>query len=194
MSGLNFIWNHLSLGFSTTIGRHETRLFHIANLLPMRSLRQDRFGNCVRSSSAIVFCFFLTMLYSWGYWSHRDLLPNHMFFQNFTWDSSFIMMVLNLRKFHLTFIKFAQKYESPLFHWTCTSALVPRYLLRMICCHIPSVVNIWYSYLLSKAIFFSSRLCISSPPWSFGSHRISHFASWYYLLRSSLCQKNLEQK
>ena len=173
MSGLNFIWNHLSFGFSTTIGRHETRLFHIANLLPMRSLCQDRFGNCVCSSSTIVFCFFLTMLYSWGYWSHRDLLPNHISFQNLIWDSSLIMKDPNFRKSFLNFITLAQKWESPLFHWAWTIGLLSRHLFLMICCQVPSVVNSRYSHLLSSAILFNSRLCIPSPPCSFGWHRIS---------------------
>jgi len=109
--------------------------------------------------------------------------------QNLTWDPSFILKVPNFRKSRLTFIKLAQKCESPLFPWTSTSGLVPRYLLCKICCHVPSIINRRYSHLLSKAIFFSSRLCILSPPWSFGWHRISHFASRYFLLCSSLCQK-----
>ena len=120
--------------------------------MPIRSLLQDTLGICVCSISATVSCFFLTMLYTLGYWSHRDLLPNNMSSENLIWDPSFIMKVPNLSKPRLTFIKLAQKCEYPLFHWTCTSDLIPRYLLRMICCHVPSV----------KAMFLSSRLCIPS--------------------------------
>ena len=94
-----------------------------------------------------------------------------------------------IKKSRFTFIRLAQKCESPLFHWTCTKGLDPRYLLRKICCHVPSIVNRWYNHLLSKAMFFNSKLWISSPPWSLGWHMMSQFASRYFLLCSSLCQK-----
>ena len=154
--------------FSLTDARREAKLFHITSLFPNKSLRQDRLGIYVLNTSATVSCFFLTILYSCGNWSRRDLFPSHMSSQNLTCDPSFIIKVPNLRKSHLTFIKLAQKCESPLFQWTCTNGLVPRYLLRKICCQVPSVINSRYSHLLSKATFLSSKLCISSPPWSFG--------------------------
>ena len=99
-----------------------------------------------------------------------------------------------LKKSHFTFIRLAQKCESPHFHWTCTKGLGPRYLLRKIYCHVPSVVNRRYSHLLSKAIFFNSKLWIPSPPWSLGWHRMSHFASQYFFLCSSLCQEKSRSK
>ena len=147
-------------------------MFHITSLFPNKSQHQDRLGICVLNTSAIS-CFFLTILYSCGYWSRRDLFrrdlfPSHVSSQNLTYDPSFIIKVPNLRKSRLTFIKLAQKCESLLFQWTCTNGLVPRYLLRKICCQVPSVINSRYSHLLSKATFLSSKLCISSPPWSFG--------------------------
>lgn len=33
------------------------------------------------------------------------------------------------------------KCESPAFYWTCDNGLEPNYLLRICCCHTPSVVT-----------------------------------------------------
>jgi len=124
--------------------------------------------------------FGMTLWWScWSSWS--GALPN----------TPLITKFLNLRKTLFTFIRLAQKCESPLFHWTCTRGLVPRYLLRMICCQVLYVVNRRYSHLLSKAMFFNSKFCILSPPWSFGWHRIFYLASRYFCFCSSHCQKNV---
>jgi hypothetical protein len=104
------------------------------------------------------------------------------------------MKVPNFMKFALTFIRLAQKCESPVFHWTCTKGLFSKYLLRRICCQVLSAVRRRNSHLLSRAIFLSSRFCIPRPPWSLGWHRILHFAKRYFLLCSSLCQKKSRPK
>ena len=126
--------------------------------------------------------------------SCRGLLPSQVSSQNLTWDSFFMWNVPNLRNSLLTFIRLAKKWESPLLHWTCTRGLVPRYLLHRICCHVPSIVISRYNHLLSKAMFLSSKFCIPSPPCYFGWHRISHFASRYFLLCPSLYQRNCDRK
>ena len=68
-------------------------MFHITSLFPNKSLRQDRLGICVLNTSVTVSCFFLTILYSCGNWSRRDLFPSHMSSQNLTCDPSFIIKV-----------------------------------------------------------------------------------------------------
>ena len=131
----------------------------------------------------------------WGYLNSLPQPPYPVFCEQCYKIMGIVREVMpNFKKFALTFVKLAQKCESPLFHWTCTKSLFPKYLLCRICCHIPSVVRRRYSHLLSRAMFWSSRLCIPSPPWSLGWHRILHFAKWYFLLCSSLCQKNLDRK
>ena len=162
-------------------------------LFPIRSLHQDRLGCGVESTWPTVSCLFLTMLYTCGYCCRKGLFPSQMSSQNLTWEPFFMVKVPNLRKSFFTFIKLAQKWESPFFQWTCTKGFVPRYLLHRICCHVPYVVNRRYSHLVSKAIFFNSKFCIPKPPCSFGWHRISHLASRYFLLWLSLCQKKRDR-
>ena len=186
--------NSSSSWLKTTGVRRERRLFYITSLSPKRSLHQDTLGGYVLSTASTVSCFPRAMLYSCGYCSLIGVFPNQISSQNITCDPFWIMKVPNLRKSRFTFIKLAQKWESPLFHWTWTKGLVPRYLLRRICCHVPSVFNSRHSHLLSRAVFFNSRLCMSRLPCSFGSHRISHLAKRYFLLCSSHCQKNWERK
>ena len=170
------------------------RLFYIVSLFPMRSLHQDRLGVGAESTWPTVSCFLLAILYSYGYCCLKGVLPSQMSSQNLTCDPFFIMKVPNRRNSFFAFSKLAQKWESPLFHWTWTNDLVRRYLLRRIFCQVPSVVNYRYNHLLSNAMFLSSRFCIPKPPCSLGCHRISHFASRYFRLCSSLCQKNRDRK
>ena len=68
-------------------------MFHITSLFPNKSLRQDRLGIYVLNTSATESCFFMTILYSCGNWSSRDLFPSHMSSQNLTCDPSFIIKV-----------------------------------------------------------------------------------------------------
>ena len=94
----------------------------------------------------------------------KGLFPSQISFKNLTCDPSLITKFLNPRKSLFTLIRLAQKCESPLFYWTCTRGLVPRYLLRMICGQVSSIVNRRYNHLLGKAMFFNSKFCIPSPP------------------------------
>jgi hypothetical protein len=114
--------------------------------------------------------------------------------QNLTFEPSLIKKVLKRRNSFLTFIRLAQKCESPLFHCTCESGLDPRYLLRNSCFQFPFVMSSWSNHLLRSALFFMSKSWIPRTPWSLGWYNVLHFARWYFCHSPSLCQKNLYRK
>src|SRR5690348_15570022 len=96
-----------------------SKLFHGDNLCPMRSLRHVRLGGEVPRISATVACLCLTILYKQGYCSRRVVFPNHISSQNLICDPSLIMKVPKRRNSPFTFIRLAQKWESPFFHCIC---------------------------------------------------------------------------
>jgi hypothetical protein len=61
------------------------------------------------------------------------------------------------------------------------------------CCHTPSPLSNLKSHLLSKQMFFMSRLATPSPPISLGWQMIFHLASLYFFLWCPPCQKNLDR-
>ena len=100
-----------------------------------------------------------------------------------------------LNKDCLTFISPFQKGESVGLTVTWDKDFVCRYLLRRIWAHMASVSKeSFHSHLLRRHLFLTSRFSIPRPPWSFGLQMISHFASLYFLFRSSPCQKNAIDK
>jgi len=144
------------------------KLFHATNLGPMRSLRQDRFGDGPERTSAMVTCLGLAMLYRHGYCSCREEFPSHLSSRKCTCDLSFIMKDPKWKKSRFTFIRLDKKCESPFFHSTCINGFDPKYLLRSTCCQVPSMVSNLNNHLLSRAIFLICRSWIPRPPWSLG--------------------------
>ena len=166
----------------------ESNSFCSTSLDPIKDRLQEIFGCAIARTSAMVMNFFLTMLYSLGYWSFSGWFPSHLSSQKRTCVPLFILKVPKRRKSCFTFIKLDQKYESPGFHSTWTNGWDTRYLFLSNCYHIPSEVNNLNNHLLKRAMFLILRSWIPRPPWSLGWHRIFHLARWYFLLLSSPCQ------
>lgn len=123
-------------------------VFHTTNFAPIRSPRQDKFGGDELRTSATTAYLFLDMLYKHDYCSRSVLFSHQLSSKNLIWDPCFIMKVPKQKNVCFTFIRLAQKYESPNFHSTCARGLVAMYLFRINYCQIPSVVCLKKSHLL----------------------------------------------
>jgi hypothetical protein len=142
--------------------------FHATNFSPIRSLRQEKIKGEELSTCATVACLCHTIWYRHGYWSLKDDVPNHWSSQNLIWVPFLIENFPNCKKLLFTFMRPAQKWELPSFQKACDSGLAPRYLLRINCYQVPSVVSNLNNHLLNNAMFWISRSWIPSPPWSLG--------------------------
>jgi hypothetical protein len=115
--------------------------------------------------------------------------PSHVSHQNLICLLSCMLKFPILRNYSLTFIKPLQNWESPDFLITCVIALDPKYLFFISCFYAPSELIKLKSHLLRRHLFCSSWFSTPSPPWSFGLQIIPYFASLYFFLWLSPCQK-----
>jgi hypothetical protein len=118
--------------------------------------------------------------------------PSHVSSQNLVAFPFPATNLLLLKKTTFVLISPFQKGESFGCAVTCARVLDCKYLLRNNYIHTPSPsTDSLYSHLLSRHLFFTSRFSIPKPPWSFSLQIISHLASLYFNLFSSLCQKKM---
>ena len=141
------------------------------------------------STSTTVACFFRTILNKFRYWIFKALEPNHLSSQNLIWVPLSSLNFPRLKKMSLTPSKPFQNYENPFFFSIWLRVLFFRYLFFINSYQVPFSLQSLKSHLIKRHLFCKSRFWIPKPPCSLDWHKIFHFASLYFLLCSSFCQK-----